>query len=136
MPSAAMAPATRSIEPDNVPSGTVDPSADEKNEPPNVSRRVPSTPLPSLQMCEQLSPGGSHSSPQPALTMPSPHCAPTSTEQSGAQPSQASALPSSHSSAPQRTPSPHPVSSAQADEQPSQSSVLPSSQASPALWKP
>jgi len=81
-------------------------------------------------------PGGSHSSPHAAFTLPSPQAAPTSTVHDGEQPSHETALPSSHASAPQRTPSPHPVSSVHAAEQPSQSVELPSSHCSPSCATP
>src|SRR5437868_935137 len=80
--------------------------------------------------------GGSHCSPQAPLVMPSPHSTPLSTAQAAEQPSQSVSLPSSHCSAPQRTPSPQPVTTVHAVLQASQSTALPSSHSSPASTIP
>src|SRR5262245_60779377 len=68
--------------------------------------------------------------------MPSPHRGPTSSWQVDEQPSQPTALPSSHCSGAQTTPSPQPVSTRQPVLQPSQSVSLPSSQSSPGSRTP
>src|SRR5258707_297138 len=68
--------------------------------------------------------------------MPSPQRTGASTVQVAEQPSQLVVLPSSHSSAPHRTPSPQPVTSVQALLQASQFSALPSSHSSPGSTMP
>src|SRR5262245_19497911 len=62
--------------------------------------------------------------------------APSSLAHAAEPPSQVVTLPSSHSSAPPRTPSPQPAVSVHFDVQPSQSSLLPSSHASPVSTTP